>query len=334
MKTTAPRVYVVVVNWENFADTKECLSSVLGSGYSNLRVIIVDNGSRDGSIEQLRREFPNEVFLQTGSNLGFARGCNLGLRKALSDRECAFVMLLNNDATIVPGGLARAVAFFGTNARLGALSGKILTSREEKTIWYAGGRIHRWRGQAIVRGFGEKDDGQFDQACEVGFVTGAMMLVRREVLEAVGLLPEEYFFGIEEWDFSLQVTKGGYQLFYFPELVGYHKADGSHWNYDPKFVYNAYRNKLIFQEKYLPSPLFRFWKILFGMYGRYRARSARQRLIEKRKFDLPRPVQFDDLDYALARAIQDHGTNVMSESVLSSFEQELRARNRAVPGFQ
>ena len=150
------------------------------------------------------------------------------------------------------------------------------------------------------------------------------MLIKRAVLTTVGLLSEEYFFGVEEWDFSERTRRAGFKLYYLPRFLGYHAADGSHWNYDPKFVYNSYRNKLIFQENYLPRLVFPFWKVAFAVYGKHLARRARRRLIGKKVFQLPRPVQFDHLDFALAKAIRDHGKNHLSEAVLDSFEAEMQ----------
>jgi GT2 family glycosyltransferase len=323
MNASLRRVYAVVLNWENFSDTRLCLNSLRQSGYPDLRTIVVDNCSQDRSVDQLRQEFPDLTLQSNEFNLGFARGCNVGIREAMKDPECAYVLLLNNDAVLVPGTLKPGIEFADSDSALGAISGKVLSSPQSRAIWYAGGQINRWRGQAVVRGFGEVDCGQYDQACEVGFVTGALMLIKREVLEAAGLLPEEYFFGVEEWDYSLRVQHAGYKLYYVPEFMAYHKADGSHWNYDPKFVYNSYRNKLIFQEKYLPPLVFAVWKKAFGVYGKYLARRARERLIAAQRFKHSEAVQLDDLDFAFARALRDHGTSALTAKALAEFEADL-----------
>ena len=322
-----PLVYIVVLNWNNYDDTSTCLQSLLNLTYPSVRIVLVDNASTDGSIKRLQEEFSLCRFVLNEANLGFARGCNRGIQAALEDKDCAYVLLLNNDARISNDALEKAIPFADADSTLGLVGGKILSSSTAaKTIWYAGGRIDRWRGRAVVRGFGEVDRGQYDSPCEVGFVTGAMMLIKRVVIEDAGLLPEEYFFGIEEWDFSLQVKRAGYKLYYFPELLAHHRADGSHWNYDPKFVYNSYRSKLIFQEKYLPGFMFALWKCVFQVYGKYLARRIRRRLIRRRGFDPQGQVQLDDLDFALTKALEDHGRNALSENVLTAFEAELHAR--------
>jgi len=319
---TEPRVSVIVLNWNNYDETRKCLESLQQAGYPSLKVIVVDNGSADGSGKRLESEFPGFKFVFNTKNLGFARGCNTGIREALRDEECKYVLLLNNDAVVTPNFLDKAVETAEMGRSIGLVGGKILQSPESRKIWYAGGYIDRWRGQAKTR-WGETDHGQYDKTEEVGFVTGCLMLIKREVLENVGLLPEEYFFGVEEWDYSLTVRRAGYRLYYVPEFLVYHKGDGSHWNYDPKFVYNSYRNKLIFQEKFLPKGLFPIWRISFVIYGKYVARRARARLIKKHNFGKDKIVSLKDLDFALIKAVEDHGKNVLSEETIASFDEAL-----------
>jgi len=324
-----PLVYIVVLHWKAYARTRAALDSIAQISYRNYRVLIVDNFSNNGSLEKLQSEFSEHIFICNELNRGFSKGCNVGIREALKDAGCAYVMLMNNDATISPDSLGAAVAFAENDALAGVIGGKVLLSRPPYTIWYAGGQIDFWRGQAVVRGYGEVDRGQYDEPSETGFVTGALMLIKRAVLTKVGLLPEEYFFGVEEWEFSARARHAGFKLCYVPGFVGFHEADGSHWNYDPKFVYNSYRNKLIFQQSHLPRFVFPIWKAAFAFYGKHFARRARQRLIGKKLFSLPQPVELDQLDFALARAIEDHGKNELSEAVLNSFETDLQIQFRS-----
>ena len=326
LENQTPLVYVVILHWKHYDYTRAAIESIRANAYTNYQLIVVDNASENGSVEALQQSFPDVRFILNRSNLGFAKGCNVGIRAALDDSQCAYVLLMNNDATILPASLSPAVAAAETDPAIGIVCGKVLSSRPPYTIWYAGGRIDFWRGQVVGRGFGEVDRGQYDAPGETGFATGALMLIKRAVLERVGFLPEQYFFGVEEWDFSATVKRAGFKLYYLPEFLGYHAADGSHWNYDPKFVYNSYRNKLIFQQRHLPRLIFPIWKAAFAFYGKHLARRARQRLISKDLFPLPQPIEVDQLDFALARAIADHGKNQLSEEVLNSFEVELRRK--------
>lgn len=325
-----PLVYVVVPNWNNYADTKKCLDSLVRSTYANLKVILVDNGSSDDSGARLKAEFTDIKVMLNDENLGFARGCNVGIRAALDDADCAYVLLLNNDAVATQQFLEQALATAEANPQIGLVGGKVLYSPESRKIWYAGGKVSRWRGQVVIRGFREVDRGQYDEAIEVGFVTGALMLIRRAVLEQVGLLPEEYFFGTEEIDYSLAVKRAGYRLYYVPEFVVYHGADGSHSNYDPKFVYNNYRSKLILQEKYLPRGLFALWKAIFSIYGRHLAGRVWQKIRDEDPAIVDKEIQLEDLNFAFRKAMKDHGKAALSEDSLLQFEQALRVWKQGV----
>ncbi|MGA9768307.1 MAG: glycosyltransferase family 2 protein [Blastocatellia bacterium] len=327
-----PVVYVIVLNWNNYEDTRNCIASLQAATYPALKILVVDNGSADQSGQLLQADFPDLRFIFNGKNLGFSKGCNAGISAALDDKECAYVLLLNNDSKVEPGFLEAAIDHAERDERVGLVGGKILHSPESKVIAYAGGFITRWRGQVIIRGFNEPDRGQYDQADEVGFITGAFMLIRRSVLEKIGLLPEEYFFGTEEQDYSFNVQRSGYKLLYVPGFVAYHRGDGSHWNWDPKFVYNGYRNKLIFQEKYLPPGVFPLWKIVFSIYARYAAQRSWKRMASRYGYDKGREVFYEDMKFALIRAIKDHGKNMLSEETLNQFEKSLKSRKNGATG--
>jgi GT2 family glycosyltransferase len=321
-----PRVYVIVLNWNRYEETKKCLLSLQQATYGNLRIIVVDNGSADGSGQRLRPEFPDFEFIFNTTNLGFSRGCNVGIRTALEDHNCAYVLLLNNDAVIAPGSLDWAVDLAESDSRVGMVGGKIYHSPETGVLSYAGGYVSRWRGQTVVRGLSEMDKGKYDDPCEVGFVIGALMLIKRDVLKRVGLLPEEYFFGVEDLDYSLTVRRQGYKLFYAPQFVAYHVGDGSHWNWDPKYLYNGYRGKLILLQKHLPVGLFPFWKIMLTLYAKFIAKQRWRRLARKYEWDKDKQVLYDDMEFAMVKAIEDHRRDVLSEETLARFDEALKLK--------
>lgn len=325
-----PRVYVIVLNWNNYEDSKRCVESVQQATYPNLKIVIVDNASADGSGERLRNEFPQHPFVRNEGNLGFSKGCNRGIHVAMEDEDCAYVLLLNNDAVVAPGFLEKAIETAEKDGRIGLVGGKILHSPETKVISYAGGHMNLWRGMVVIRGFNEKDHGQYDEACEVGFVTGAFMLIKRDVLEKVGLLPEEYFFGIEEWDYSYNVQQHGYKLYYVPEFIAYHTGDGSHWNYDPRFSYISSRSRLIFQEKYLPKALFPLWKLMFYAYLKFSAKRSWQKIADKHDTEREKKASFDDLQFAYLKAIEDHGKDSLTEETLLRFGEALKRRKESI----
>lgn len=325
-----PPVYVVVLNWNNYEDTKICIESLQKATYPDLQVIVVDNGSVDGSGKQLQDEFPNLSFIFNNENLGFARGCNVGIRAALKKPDCAYVLLLNNDAVVSSQFLEKAIDTAEADKRIGLIGGKILTSPESKQIAYAGGHVDYLRAGSISRGSLMVDKGQYDTPQETGFILGALMLIKREVLERCGLLPEEYFFGIEDLDYSKNVKRAGYKLYYVPEFVAYHRGAGSHSDFDPKLIYVGYRSRLIFQEKYLPKAVFPIWKQLFILYAkyieRYRAIRTWRKIAEKREPDKLKMISAEDMDFAFRRAIEDHKKVTLSEETLAHFLEALRKR--------
>src|SRR4051794_25693657 len=104
-----PLVYVIVLHWKNYEHTRNAITSILSNSYGNYRVIVVDNGSFNTSVERLQREFPQVTFIVNETNLGFSKGCNVGIREALKDVGCEYVLLMNNDATIERDSLPAAV---------------------------------------------------------------------------------------------------------------------------------------------------------------------------------------------------------------------------------
>ena len=323
-EAAVPVVYVIVLNWNRYEDTRKCIESLLAASYPALRILIVDNGSADGSGERLQADFPALRFIFNDRNLGFSKGCNVGMRAALADKDCAYVLLLNNDAVVSPHCLERAVEMAEANPRIGMVGGKIFQAPGSNVLSYAGGYVSRWRGQTVVRGFGEVDRGKFEEPCEVGFIIGALLLIKREVLETVGLLPEEYFFGVEDLDYSLTVQRRGYKLYYVPQFVAYHLGGGSQSTWNPTYVYNSYRGKLILLEKHLPRGTFRLWKLLLTIYARFIAGHRWRRLAKKYGYNRDGKVGYEEMEFALLQAIADHNKDALSEATLLRFDELLK----------
>jgi GT2 family glycosyltransferase len=261
-----PLVYVVVLHWRNYERTLVALRSLRNVTYPNYRVIVVDNFSHDGSIEKLEQQFPDCEFLRNESNLGFACGCNPGIRAAYS-AGADYVLLLNNDMEVETDFLDAAIATAAKHEGVGLITGKILFGDRRNVIWQAGGRIDSLRVQGEPRGWNQTDEGQYDQEEETFWASGAMLLIPRRTIETVGLLPEEYFFGVEEWDYSTAVRKAGLKILYVPDFKSYHYAGGSYKPGDPiLIVYNGVRNKLVYAQKYFSAPVWLLWKIIFKLY--------------------------------------------------------------------
>ena len=266
-----PAVSIVLLNWNNYDDTEECLDSLAEVTYPNVEVILLDNDSPDGSGERLRDELAEldlpGRYIQNGGNVGFARGCNPGIRDAL-DRGADYVLLLNNDSVVDEGFLEPLIERAERNPDVGVLTGKTYFYDEPERVHCAGADLDWVRGRGDRYGRHQIDEGQFDEPKEIGFAPGYFCFVRAAVFDDVGLLSEQYFLGAEEWDFSARVQRSDWELWYEPESVVWHKIGGSH-EADPKlkYVYNGYRNKLIYMRKFLPDWKYYPWFVVFWTYA-------------------------------------------------------------------
>jgi len=314
--TNWPEVAIIVLNWNGWRDTIECLESIQHLTYPNYQTIVVDNGSTNDSVERIKAWARGEllieskfleyapalkpvswveydrieveaggaasekakllhlpanrrlVLVQAEENLGFAEGCNVGIRYALST-GAQYVLLWNNDAiTIDPSAIEKVINTAELAASIGIIGVKICYYDESKIIWYGGGRLSRI-GMGVGYVFFGKDrldDGSFDSPGPVGFVTGCFMFIKREVLESVGLFDSRLFFGAEDADFCLRAVKRGYQLYYSPQVVIYHKSGRTYDKYDPNMLYHMYSGKILFMKKHLPPQQWWLWRAMFLCY--------------------------------------------------------------------
>lgn len=279
MKT--PKVSVIIVNWNNYKDTSECLESFKKITYPNLDIIVVDNGSEDSSCQQFVANFSHCKVIKNQENLGFAAGNNIGIREALKG-GADYVLMINNDTIVKDDFLEPMVHCLEHNKRAGVAGGKIYYYDDPDRIWTVGGDVRILRGGSIYYGGGEKDMGQYNTIKQMTHISGCMSLIKREVLERVGLLSEQFFFRGSEWDFCYRVFKQGYQMFYIPESVIWHKVSRTCDRYSPVDIYSAYRAKIIFVNNFLPKPLNFIWYCLFYLYATFYAPSKFKQFAKKR----------------------------------------------------
>jgi GT2 family glycosyltransferase len=212
-----PLVFVLVLNSNGWADTRECLDSLRRLDYENRRVVVVDNGSADNSELHIRRSFPEVTVLQAGENLGFSRGNNLGIRHALA-HDAAFVWLLNNDTTSDSSALTALVKEAETDARI-AIVGSVLYFADHPE------RVQAWGGGTFNALLGKTSCSMKPTAAtELDFITGASMLMRRGFLEDAGLLDEIFFFYMEDTDLCFRAKQRSWRIAVAEESVVYHKV--------------------------------------------------------------------------------------------------------------
>jgi GT2 family glycosyltransferase len=225
--TTAsyPLVYIIIINWNGKRHLATCLSSLRKLNYPNFKALIVDNGSTDGSLKFLRDHFPEVEVVPVGRNLGFAEGNNVGLRLALR-KGARYVALLNNDTEVDHRWLSRLVERAERGSNVGIVGSKMMMFRERKVLNSAGSSMNRC-GFGWDDGIFKLDAPEWNKPRYCLCVTAGAMLVRREVLEEVGLFDAGYFAYYEDNDLCLRARNSGYLIAYEPSAVVYHKLSGT-----------------------------------------------------------------------------------------------------------
>jgi len=217
-----PKVGIVILNWNGKAVSSECLDSLKKTKYPNLEIYLVDNASTDGSQKHFKTNYPWVILIENGENLGFTGGNNKGIREALK-RGANYILLLNNDTIVAPDFLNELVKAGQKRGDVGILCPKIYYYDYPDMLWYAGGNISLFRGIPKHFGFQKKDNRKYDQEYEVNFITGCAFLIKREVIEKIGLLDENLFIYSEDSDWSLRALKAGYKGLYVPSSKIWHK---------------------------------------------------------------------------------------------------------------
>ena len=220
-----PRVTAVVLNWCGENVTRRCLRSLERSTYGPLRVLLVDNGSPDGSGDRLHAEFPDLPYLQNGANLGYAGGNNRGIEWALG-AGAEQVLVLNNDTVVEPEAVGHLVrALLSAGDQVAAVGPKILRLDDPTRIWWAGGDFSRLRGLGLHRRENALDTpGAPAEPEEVTFLTGCCFLTTAPVLRRVGGFAEDFFAYIEDVEWSLRLVRAGFRLLYEPRARILHEV--------------------------------------------------------------------------------------------------------------
>jgi GT2 family glycosyltransferase len=248
-----PLVYALVLNWNLKDDTAECVASVLASEYERYRVLVVDNGSNDGSVDYLRHTFPGIDLISNSTNVGFAAGSNIGIRHALR-MGAESVFLLNNDATVDAGMLTLLVQQAQGDTSVGMVGPKILYHAESRRIWRLGERIRPWLPVPASIGRDEIDRGQYAEPFEVDYVTFCGVLIKRSVLEAIGLLDERFFFSYEDADFCRRTRVAGFRIICEPRACMWHKVSLSAQKDTVNTSYLRSKSRAIFYRRYPHGP--------------------------------------------------------------------------------
>jgi GT2 family glycosyltransferase len=244
-----PKVGVVILNYNGRLLSETCLSSVVDSPYPNKDLILVDNGSTDGSVGYLRGLCPDLLILETSENLGVAGGRNRGFREAIR-RGADYVLSLDNDTRIVSNLIDELVAVAESDPRIGIVGPKTYADGSGR-IQCAGGRVTYTQNVCSQRGRGEIDHGQYDRIEDVDYFPGFGFMARREVFEKLNFIDESFYgYGHEDTDFCIRAARLGYRVVYVPDALLWHRGSATIGGYSPRKKYLEAVNSVYFVRKY------------------------------------------------------------------------------------
>jgi len=251
------KIFVILLNWNGKDDTLNCLKSLKQVTTAH-QVIVVDNGSKDDSASAIRKEFPNITLIETGENLGYAEGNNVGIRHALQ-AEADYIFILNNDTKVEPDILE---AFLENRAN--PIQGAKTHLMSTPTILdHIGGNWNPQKGEFDLVGARDKAE-NWTLPLTLDYVCGVALFVQAKVFQKVGLFEPRFFLFWEESDWCLRAKRLGYLASFCPHAKLYHKVSASFTGGKPHTTYFWWRNRLLWIERHcsFKEKLFLFFRVI------------------------------------------------------------------------
>ena len=243
-----PLVYIVILNTNRRDDTLACLESLSKSTYQNLKIIVLDNSSADGSVEAIRSAFHDVQIINLTENLGYAGNNNVGIEEAIK-YGADWVLVLNEDTILDPDCLAELVRVGEGDPKIGAVGPMVYHHNEPTVIQSAGGMLGKyWQSQHL--GQNEDDTGQFQSPHKVEWISGCAILVRRAAIENAGMLDASFFIYWEETEWCIRISRNGWKIVHVPQAKIWHKGVQRDYQPKPSFTYYGTRNQLLTLSKH------------------------------------------------------------------------------------
>jgi GT2 family glycosyltransferase len=240
------KVAIIVLNWNGRDDTLACLASLGQLDYPLYEVIVVDNGSSDDSAAAIRAAYPQVTLIETGDNLGYVGGNNMGLQHART-MGADYALLLNNDTEVAPDFLRLLVEAAEADPRIGIIGPTIYYFDRPDVIWSAGGAIDWGWGDTRMIGVDKVDQGQFGLLPRpVDFVSGCAMLIKMSSIDQMGVLDPRFFAYYEETEWCVRIARAGFKIVHVPQAKIWHKISPTAREASPQVHYYMTRNRLLF----------------------------------------------------------------------------------------
>lgn len=245
--TDGLQVSFITICYNGYDDTCELIESLRKYVHSvSYEIIVVDNASREDEAAKIKEKYPFVTTLRSDTNGGFSGGNNLGIKVANGQ----YIFLINNDTYVESDGFHNLIERLESGNDIGAVSPKIRFAFPPQNIQFAGFTpLSTITIRNEVVGFGHPDDGSFDTAHTTPYLHGAALMVKREVIEKVGLMPEVYFLYYEELDWCTRMTDAGYELWYEPRCTVFHKESQSTGQLSKLRTYYMTRNRLLYTRR-------------------------------------------------------------------------------------
>lgn len=255
------KVSIVTLNFNSEEETHNCIASLQKMKHEKIEmeIIVVDNASQE--LFALKKE-EKAVVIRSEVNLGFTGGNNLGINYA-TNHGCDYILLLNNDTIVDENLLNELVSTLESDQRIGLLCPKIYFAKGHEyhkkrykkkemgnVIWFAGGGIDWQNGVSFHKGMDEVDRGQYDKKEEISFSSGCCMLIKKSLIEQIGMFDDVYYLYYEDADLCLRIQKAGYKIVYEPKGKLWHLNAASSGTGSELHDYYLTRNKIIFNLKY------------------------------------------------------------------------------------
>ncbi len=240
------KVSVIIINWNGIEYLKKCLPSLYKQKYKNIETIVVDNASKDSSVEFIKKNYPKIKIIINKENLGFAEANNIGYVNATGE----YILLLNNDTEVTSDFLVNLVNVFekDKNEEIGAVQSKILLMDTPDTLDAVGAFLTP-TGFLYHYGIGKKDSAKYNKQINLYTAKGACMMIRRNVIEEVlvdnEMFDSKYFAYFEETDLCHRIWLSGYRIVYVPDSIIYHKNGGTSSKMNNVFIqFHSFKNRI------------------------------------------------------------------------------------------
>ncbi|MGE5682210.1 MAG: glycosyltransferase family 2 protein [Bacillota bacterium] len=249
----SPLVSIIILNWNGYEVTKDCIASLKAVEYDNFKMLVVDNGSKDGSVEKLLCDYSGAIeILALDKNYGFAEGNNRGIDHVRKKCSPDYILLLNNDTVVDKNFLTRMIDAAESEKDAALVVPKIFYYDAPDVLWYAGGYFNRFSGMGEHYGKNKKDDKRYSSRKMISFANGCALLIKESLLKEEKILDDIFFANCEDTDLSVRVVRKNKKIIYEPAAVIWHKVSFSFRKGSGSWIafYLATRNMIILQKKH------------------------------------------------------------------------------------